>query len=304
MLLGRGYKGKKSKPDQSWYNLKAARSRAGSVTTLASFCRKFRNYLRFSFLIIIVFLLGIFFYKFVFNFNDSKNESNLNQDTFLKKVQFHTDGVLNDQWLRGIISLSGSTRLMDIEIFKIKDKIEASNQIIYAEVRRQFPDTLKISVKEAVPKLKLNNNHGVHSHNLISKEGVVFKGFGYSESFIESLLFLIPGEHNTDKIISDNQLSKLMPLLDLIENSNLKDSIGVHTISLEKFSGNRDIPGQIIEIRSKKFPRILFTPEKDYLLQLERLNVIFSHLNTHGNPSVDLIDLSLMNHSTIRLKKN
>jgi len=64
-------------------------------------------------------------------------------------------------------------------------------------------------------------------------------------------------------------------------------------VTLTHYSGDLDLPGQVIEIRSALVPRILFSASRDFGQQLDRLEYILSYVAQRGNPSIERIDLSL-----------
>ena len=97
-------------------------------------------------------------------------------------------------------------------------------------------------------------------------------------------------------------METVFSLLDLIDKSNLKDRIPIITVSLKTFSADPDFPGQIIEFKSLRIPRILFSAYDDFYIQIDRLNHILSYLNGLGNPDVERIDLSLKGSAAVQLK--
>jgi hypothetical protein len=71
-------------------------------------------------------------------------------------------------------------------------------------------------------------------------------------------------------------------------------------VSLKHFSGDDDSPGQVVEIRSTRIERVLFSASKDFELQLDRLQVIFDFLAQRGDPSVKRVDLSLRGSAAVQ----
>ena len=293
-----------SEGKQSWHNLKAAQSRRSSIVTISSFFRTIRRYLKYVFAIVSISCLAFFFKIFVFQVTPSAENGNVSQLTYLKKVLFQTDGVLDESWLSQVAPLNREMKLMEINIFEIKALIESYDQIIQAEVSREFPDTLKINLKEAKPIFKLNTmvNETDTVLKLVSLTGDVYEGEGYPIEFIKSLPYLIPYQHTNQKYLPIKGLEIVSSLLDLIDKSNLKDRIPIITVSLKTFSADPDFPGQIIEFKSLRIPRILFSAYDDFYIQIDRLNHILSYLNGLGNPDVERIDLSLKGSAAVQLK--
>ena len=64
-------------------------------------------------------------------------------------------------------------------------------------------------------------------------------------------------------------------------------------VSLQYYNGKTGLPGQVIEVRSKIVPKIVFGVSKDAALQLDRLVHILEYFEKNGDPSLKRIDLSL-----------
>ena len=71
-------------------------------------------------------------------------------------------------------------------------------------------------------------------------------------------------------------------------------------VSLQHYSGNLNIPGQVIEVRSTIVPRIIFGSSADYGRQLDRLSYILDYVKNQGNPSIERIDLSLRGSAAVQ----
>ncbi len=71
-------------------------------------------------------------------------------------------------------------------------------------------------------------------------------------------------------------------------------------VSLQHYSGDLDLPGQVIEVRSTIVPRIIFSASAGYRRQLDRLAYILEYVRNQGNPSIERIDLSLRGSAAVQ----
>lgn len=292
------------KGDQSWRNLKGAGTQSSRITTFASVYRRIRPLLKFTLLTLSLIAVFFIFKAFVFDGISSEKGGRKDSQSYVKRVLFYTDGVLDETWLSGVIQINRNMRLIDINIFEIKHSLEEFDQVVKAEVVRVFPDALRIEIEEEIPifKLKMQSSEGVDFLRCVGQTGVVYDGIGYSEDFLGQLPYLIPHRHSNQKYLPINGLNYVAPLLDLLEKEGLMERIRLQSISLESFSGDADFPGQIIEINSGLIPRILFSAYNDYPKQIARLNYILSYLNGSGNREVERVDLSLRDSAAVQFK--
>ena len=293
------------KGDQSWHNLKDASTQSRRITTFASVYRRIKPFLKIASLALGVIATFFFLKAFVFD-RITSEERTVSKDNsgYVKRVLFYTDGVLDETWLSGVIQIYQNMRLMDINIFEMKQILEGFDQVSQAEVIRIFPYALRIELEEEMPmfKLKMKTNEGVEFLRCVGKTGVVYEGIGYTEDFLSGLPYLIPYRHSKQKYLPINGLNYIVPLMDLLKESGLSERIRLQSISLESFSGDKELPGQIIEINSDLIPRILFSAYNDYPKQIARLNYILSYLNGSGNREVERVDLSLKDSAAVQFK--
>ena len=295
------------KGDQSWHDLRDANIQSSRITTSASIYRRIKPFIKWAFLSFSVVAVFFFFKDFVFDgIASEKGIDPKNQGGYVKKVLFYTDGVLDETWLSGVIQINRNMQLMDINIFEMKHILENFDQVQRAEVIRIFPDALRIELKEEVPlfKLKMQTSEGIDFLRCVGESGQVYKGIGYSEAFLDELPYLIPYRHSNQKYLPINGLNYVAPLMSLLLEEGLIERIGLKSISLKNFSGDREFPGQIIEINSDLIPRILFSAYEDYPKQVARLNYILSFMNGSGNPELERVDLSLRDSAAIRYIKD
>lgn len=285
-----------NKGDQSWHNLRDSNIHSSRIRTFASIYRRIRPFLKWAF--IGLSSITVFFYLKVFVFNDIKSEQLMNVKnggSYVKRVLFYTNGVLDEAWLSDVIQINQNMQLMDIKIFELKHLLESYDQILEAKVSRIFPDTLRIDLEEEIPMFKLNVQDGNEAdfHRFVGRSGLIYSCIGYPDNYLEKLPYLIPYCHLNRKYFPINGLDYVVQLINLLEKEGLSERIGLQSISLKNFSGDSDFPGEVIELKSDLIPRILFGAYTDYNEQIVRLNFILSFIDGGGYPEVNRIDLSM-----------
>lgn len=292
--------------DQSWHNLRDSNVQSSRIITFASVYRRIRPYLKWA--MVSLSCMAVFFYLKDFVFDGIASEQSMNANnsgSYVKRVLFDTNGVLDEAWLSDVIQINRNMQLMDINIFELKHSLESFDQVLEAKVIRIFPDALRVELNEEVPmfKLKMQSSEGVNFLRCVGRTGVVYDGMGYTEAYLEQLPYLIPYRHLNQKYLPINGLDYVAPLINLLEQEGLMERIRLQSISLENFSGDTDFPGQIIELKSDLIPRILFGAYDDYPEQVARLNYILSYINGSGNPEVERVDLSLRDSAAVEFKE-
>lgn len=288
---------------RGWRDL--TQGKTNKITTGTTFLRWLRDY---SKGIVILFLcLGLGWYVNA-KLSDTDTEialANESRASYLSKVLFKTSGVLDEQWLSNAISIRQKKQLMAVDIFKLKMDLENYDQVLRAEVTRVFPESLKINLIEETPllKIKLAQSNGDPIINLVSRNGLFYEGVGYSSEFIAELPYLIPyrrSDKSYDPVVGIGRLALLMESL---AAAQIDQKLQIKIVSLENFPGEIGMPGQIIEIRTRSIPRILFGGFTDFDQQIKRLQYILSYLNGQGNPEVERIDLSLIGSAAVQFKE-
>jgi cell division protein FtsQ len=218
------------------------------------------------------------------------------------QIIFETDGVLPDRWLGSVIQLSKGTTMMEVDIHAMKQALEAEAQVVRASVERVFPSSLKISVKEHEPVLRIavEGPDGRPQRRIVARDGTIYKGIGYPEAALASLPFVEPYRHNNGKIRPLRGIDQVADLLAVARSKQPEFFRTWKVVSLKHFSGNPTLAGEVIEVRSSYVPRIIFGASSDFGQQLDRLKVILDYVRAKGNPSMERIDLSLRGSAAVQ----
>lgn len=220
----------------------------------------------------------------------------------IEQVIFETDGVLPDRWLSRVIQLNKGTTMMEVDIHKMKQVLESEPQVVSASVERVFPSGLKISLKEQQPVLRIavQGADGKPVQRIVARDGTIYKGMGYSKVTLAALPYVQPYQRADGRIQPMRGIDKVA---DLLESARRKQPNFYRTwkvVSLQHYSGDDALAGEVIEVRSSLVPRIIFGTSTDFGKQLDRLNLIREHVRARGNPAMKRIDLSLRGSAAVQ----
>ena len=104
--------------DQSWHNLRDSNVQSSRIITFASVYRRIRPYLKWA--MVGLSCMVVFFYLKDFVFDGIASEQGMNANnsgSYVKRVLFDTNGVLDEAWLSEVIQINRNMQLMDINIF-------------------------------------------------------------------------------------------------------------------------------------------------------------------------------------------
>jgi len=219
----------------------------------------------------------------------------------IEKILFESNGVLPDVWLSSVVDLKPGMSLMDADIHSLKRRLEGQGQVKAASVERVFPNALKIDIQERIPVMRMAvASGGQTKHRIVSRTGVLYDGIGYSRSALRSLPYIQPYQHPNGKYLPLQGIERVADLLELARQTRPKQFSTWQVVNLTHFSGDLEIPGQIIEIRTRLVPRVIFSASRDFAQQLDRLDYILRFVKERGNPSMERIDLSLRGSAAVQ----
>ncbi len=220
----------------------------------------------------------------------------------IEQLLFDTDGVLPDRWLSQVIGLRRGMTMMGVDLQEMKARLEAQPQVRSAAVERVFPNALKIRLREHEPVLRLaiEGPDGRTEQRIVSRAGTIYSGTGYPRATLSRLPFVAPYRYPDGSFTPLRGMDRVAELLQVARRKQPDFFRTWRVVSLEHFSGDEDLPGQVIEIRSTRIARVLFSASKDFNLQLDRLQVIFDYLARRGEPSLKRVDLSLRGSAAVQ----
>ncbi|KRP37112.1 MAG: hypothetical protein ABS34_04405 [Opitutaceae bacterium BACL24 MAG-120322-bin51] len=286
---------------QSWREL--AGPRRSRVNSAQARKRRQTRWFKFlaGFLLLLVLLGGLAWVGWTFK-NSEETIPMTPSSKPIERIIFDTDGVLPDNWLSQTIKLRPGMSMMEADIHALKKSLEADVQVKSASVERVFPSDLRIRVKERVPALRLAvaGADGKRHLRLVARDGRVYDGIGYSKARLENLPFVQPYRHVDGSFFPMRGIESVAELLELVRSTEPKLFRTWQVVSLQHYSGDLDLPGQVIEVRSTIVPRIIFSASAGYRRQLDRLAYILEYVRNQGNPSIERIDLSLRGSAAVQ----
>lgn len=222
----------------------------------------------------------------------------------VERIIFDTDGVLPDRWLGTVIELRRGSTLMEIDIHEMKRRLEAHGQVKSASVERVFPDALRIRVREREPVLRMQvATAGDQSElRIVARDGTIYEGVGYPEASLRRMPYLIPYQHPDGGIRPLRGIEQVAELLEVARRTKPNFFRTWQIVSLRHYSGDPELPGQVIEVQTASVPRILFGLNTDFGQQLDRLAVVLNYVRNRGNPALKRIDLSLRESAAVQFE--
>jgi hypothetical protein len=198
------------------------------------------------------------------------------------------DGVLDEAWLTRTLALPHGASLFDLDLERLHARLLADGQVLTATLTKNFPDTLKVTVTERAPVLRLRADLGGREQTLlVARDGVVFTGSGYDPKVLESMPWLAGV-----KLARDG--TGFAPIAGVSVAADLLATAQFHAerlyrawrvISLARLVSDREI-----EIRAVPAVRIVFS-DHDFFRQLARLDYIWEQVASA--PGAVRVDLSL-----------
>ena len=230
----------------------------------------------------------------------------------IERVLFNTDGVLPDSWLGSVVRLTKGMSLMEADIYGMKSALEAEGQVRSASVERVFPNTLKIEIQEHLPILRMAvaGEAGERELRIVSMDGTIYTGVGYSKMSLLKMPFLRPYQHPGGHWQPLNGIMHVGALLELCRQGYPQEFSQWQLVSLEDYTGNLDMPGEVIEVTAvahsgaeaePKRTRIVFSASIDFAVQLDRLRHIREIAESIGDPLLS-IDLSLRGSAAVQFE--
>lgn len=222
----------------------------------------------------------------------------------IEQLIFETDGVLPDRWLGQVVELKKGMTMMEADIRAMKVLLEAQPQVRTASVERMFPNSLKIAIEEHEPVLRLavQGRDGRTEQRIVSRAGTIYVGIGYPKGALSRLPFMEPYRHPDGNYTPIRGMDRVAELLRAARREQPEFFSTWRVVSLKHYSGEEDLLGQVIEIRSTQIDQVIFSSAKSFEQQLDRMQVIFNYLARRGDPSLKRIDLSLRGSAAVQFK--
>ena len=203
------------------------------------------------------------------------------------------DGVLTQEWVERTLKVRMGTPLLEVDLCKLRDRLLAVRQIRAVELRRDFPGTLTITLRERQPVLRMNLQVGAGETRpmLVSRDGVIYEGFGYESARLARLPFLdgVRLVHNRSGGFQPIEgMDDVANLLQAAENSAPLLYTDWKIVSLARLG----LYDEIV-VKSRTIPEVVVSRKLDFTQQLARLDYIADYARTQPEAVVQRVDLSL-----------
>jgi hypothetical protein len=293
---------KKKSPDltlsSSWKNLVNKKPKKKSIRSDQQ--RKWLFGLKFFSLALVLAMVSLAVYFADKNFSEtflSSDKEFHRVSPSVDRVDFTSDGPLNLKWFMNWFGPMRNRSLMDLDIAEIYEALVSDDQILTASVSRVFPSTLKVELKERHPVLVLRLKEAPEEYSdwLVSEDGVLYKGAGYSSSRLAHLpsLKVSPKQLKFNATnLSYEPLEGMVhvsPLLELARREYpdmYKDWL---VVSYERPYATD--PGAHILIQTNRISKIRFSPTA-FADQMKRLRYLLSEPKFRTKSKIRSIDLS------------
>lgn len=208
----------------------------------------------------------------------------------LKAIETTSDA-LDREWILDYLDLNmEEMNLLSFDLADMKSRLEAYPQIRRAELARQLPDTLYISIEEREPiakALAADVERG-RITLLVDRYGVVWEGLGYDRKRIQSLPFL--DGIRLKRVDGQFERIKGMEVVDgLLSEAR---ELAPHLYSSWKVVSLESWPNLIVK---SEFAReaVFESNSKGYRRQLAELDYIIDHHRSRSVSQVARVDLTM-----------
>jgi len=210
----------------------------------------------------------------------------------VEHVILETNGVLDDTWLSETLQIDPQATLMGLDLYALRSRLTASGQVSTAVLVREFPATLRVTLEERSPVVRLQARlRGPETQTfLVARDGTIFIGHGFERSLIRSLPWL-GGVRLRRAGDGFEPLSDIAQLADLLVTA--RDSLPTRfatwrVVSLERVSSD----GQIL-VQTTEVPEIIFGLREDFYSQIARLDLILDETDRRLTSPVRSINLAV-----------
>jgi len=210
----------------------------------------------------------------------------------IRDIVLITDGVLSQEWVQEALALPTGTSLMELDLFALKDRLLRHGQVAAADLRREFPDTLVVTLQERAPVLRaIVQETGVNPRSLlVARDGVAYEGTGYDSLMVNALPFLdgVKLVRSRDGFMPVDGMAEVGDMISAAQNNAPHLFRSWRVVSLARLRDYNEIV-----IRSRDIPEIVFNRREDFTRQLARLDYIVDYTRTQSEATVQKVDLSI-----------
>jgi cell division protein FtsQ len=218
----------------------------------------------------------------------------------VRDVVLITDGVLSQEWLLKTLAIPANASLMELDLFALRDRLLKRGQVAAADLRREFPDTLVVSLQERAPVLRaIVQESGVGPRSLlIARDGVVYEGIGYETLMTNALPFLdgVKLSRGPEGFNPVEGMAEVGDMISAAQNNAPHLFRSWRVVSLARLRDYNEIV-----VRTREIPEIVFNRREDFTRQLARLDYIVDYTRVQSEAGIQKVDLSIGSQVPVEL---
>ena len=219
----------------------------------------------------------------------------------IRHIEMKTDGAISGTWMNGYLKIPRGSKLADVNIFAVKQAIDALSQIKSSKVERVYPDVLRITISERFPvaKIALKIDYETRTY-LMDGDGSFFLPICIPQETIDSLKFVEGVKISFDGDVPSPYpgAKKICEFLGAIESRLPEELKNWASIDVSQLY-SRTLP--LITAVSRGGTKIVFKPE-EYPRQLDRLEYIMKYMRENPHSKIEKIDLTLSDWSVVKFE--
>jgi cell division protein FtsQ len=222
---------------------------------------------------------------------DKTRSSAAAQGVPVAKIDFSTDGALDQAWILRALALPKNATLLDLDLGQLRARVLAHGQVIHATVERQFPATLAVRTTERSPVARvLGEAEGQPQVLLVARDGVVFPGVGFDAALLDTLPWL-DGVTLVRTPTGFAPIAGMPTAAELLAKAKLEaDHLyrAWHVVSLARLESDGEI-----DVQTKNDAlRVRFATNQDFFRQLARLDWLIDTTQRKTGRAPAQIDLT------------
>lgn len=214
-----------------------------------------------------------------------------------RSVYFSTDGVLDRSWLETWLALDKQESWALRPVADIRQRLLQCGQVRMAEVQRVYPATLRVSVQEHRPYLRVvvANEQGRRHLLLVAADGTVYSGSNYPLPMLRRLPFLAGVALRRNDQGDYEQVEGMAHVAALIDEAEAQAPALLsqwQVVDVSGVQGQDTLVGERIEIRTAQGKRIVFRAS-GFAESLRRLQRILKQRDEGLLQDFSSLDLTL-----------
>lgn len=183
------------------------------------------------------------------------------------KLVLETNGALNEPWVRATLALPERITLMEVDLLMLKARLLRDPQVEAATVSRIFPASLVVELTERLPVARLREPGG--ETLLVARDGVSFRGQGFSAEAVAALPFLVGVEPDAQGGVPE-RIAGMDTVADLLARTR---DLAPHLLERwTEIDVSRLAYDGLVEVHANDIPRIIFSKEYGFSDQLAWLD--------------------------------